>query len=244
MMFQRNIVFISEKVKLEYLNSYYGKLLKGKKYYVLHNPIETDVRTSDEFLYEKLNLIKNKIIAYLKGDKNVSIVLVIACRLVEGKGIMEFLKSSVSKLRDVRLQLKIYGSGSLEDSLADYINREFPKGNVRLMGFERDINNVYSTADLFVFPSISEGFGRAPFEALLMGSVVICNDKVSIIGEFMDDDNIWKNYFDYPDWDIVFSEISQLNPYECVRSIKKVREMLSPKNHAKDFLKIINSSLK
>ncbi|HEY0666725.1 MAG TPA: glycosyltransferase [Sphingobacteriaceae bacterium] len=239
MVFQRNIVFISSKSKSEYLQSTYGKLLRKKRNYVLHNPIKADSRINDEFLRNKFRSIKEKLNAFLIGDSDVVIKLVIASRLVNGKGVMEMLEQSKDVFQNSRLHLHIYGTGILETKIKEYIFKEFPKKNVILMGYEKDPYKIYCNSEIFVFPSGSEGFGRAPFEALLMGSLVYCNEKVSIIDEFINDNLIWQDYSIYPNWDKALLKFSQIDPDHCVQLTKQVTNMLSPKTHATEFEKMI-----
>ncbi len=50
----------------------------------------------------------------------------------------------------------------------------YSEKQVKFLGFvpDEDINNLYSGATLFVFPSIYEGFGVPPLEAMASGTPV------------------------------------------------------------------------
>lgn len=54
--------------------------------------------------------------------------------------------------------------------------------HVHLPGFigEADLPALYSSADLFVFPSLYEGFGLPPLEAMACGTPVICSNSSSL----------------------------------------------------------------
>ncbi len=45
---------------------------------------------------------------------------------------------------------------------------------------DRELVSLYSAADLFVFPSLYEGFGFPPLEAMACGTPVVCSDAASI----------------------------------------------------------------
>lgn len=55
-------------------------------------------------------------------------------------------------------------------------------GNVHLPGFiaESDLPALYSLADVFVYPSLYEGFGLPPLEAMACGTPVIVSDVSSL----------------------------------------------------------------
>jgi glycosyltransferase involved in cell wall biosynthesis len=61
--------------------------------------------------------------------------------------------------------------------------RQSPFGpDIRLLGFvpNGDLPNLYRTADSFVYPSLFEGFGMPPIEAMACGCPVICSNRGSL----------------------------------------------------------------
>jgi len=60
--------------------------------------------------------------------------------------------------------------------------RQAAKGSVRLLGFvaDQDLPALYASAQLFAFPSLYEGFGLPPLEAMACGTPVVCSNRPSL----------------------------------------------------------------
>jgi glycosyltransferase involved in cell wall biosynthesis len=72
--------------------------------------------------------------------------------------------------------LTIYGEGSQRPQLNDLIAALNLQNCVRLPGVCTDVNAILKTADLFVFPSLYEGFPNALCEAMAAGLPVIASN--------------------------------------------------------------------
>lgn len=71
------------------------------------------------------------------------------------------------------------GSGWENDALHDEIEKAARQGWLRHLGFVDEclLNELYAGAALFIYPSIYEGFGLPPVEAMASGVPVIVSDK-------------------------------------------------------------------
>lgn len=74
------------------------------------------------------------------------------------------------------------GRGSLFPNLAEIARRCGVEERVRFLGLvpEEDKPALYSLATVFVFPSVYEGFGLTPLEAMACGAPVLCSDATSL----------------------------------------------------------------
>lgn len=66
----------------------------------------------------------------------------------------------------------------------EFLNRieDVYRRKIIVTGFieDEDLPYVYHMADCFIFPSIYEGFGMPPLEALAVGTMVISSDALSL----------------------------------------------------------------
>jgi glycosyltransferase involved in cell wall biosynthesis len=244
---QSNINFISRKALNDYLSTFYGQLLFGKKFTVLHNPIHISKNNTNDYLLEKIKktkkLINNIINPPIIVSNDLSVLnFVIVSRLVDGKGIMETLEQIKVSIRNYPFYLSIFGVGPLEKLILEFISRESLKDKIFLKGFNCNIENVYADSDIVIFPSRSEGFGRVPFEGMLMGNLVLCNDSVSIIEEFVNAPIMWKDYHEPLNLKDCLSSFLNIDPNLCIEEINKIKYALSPFGHALHFEKIAYDS--
>ncbi|HEX5875544.1 MAG TPA: glycosyltransferase family 1 protein [Pyrinomonadaceae bacterium] len=84
---------------------------------------------------------------------------------------------------DLRAQLVIAGQeGWLMGEMSSYIEREGLKGRIRFTGYiaDEDLRALYSSCAVSVYPSLYEGFGFPPLEAMSCGAPVIAADVPSL----------------------------------------------------------------
>lgn len=81
--------------------------------------------------------------------------------------LLEIFKVLHSKNKNVKLML--IGEGELKDEIQKKIKKEKIEEYVTIVSPTKDIEKYYSAMDLFILPSISEGFGMALIEAQANG---------------------------------------------------------------------------
>lgn len=108
-------------------------------------------------------------------------------RLASRKGVSRAIES-MANLRDYNIELLIAGSGRHEDRLKRLASNLKVTESVKFLGFVPDdeLPLLYSTADIFLFPSRYEGFGLVFLEAMACGTPVI-GTPVGGIPDVVDD---------------------------------------------------------
>ncbi|MCL4507520.1 MAG: glycosyltransferase family 4 protein [Chloroflexi bacterium] len=84
---------------------------------------------------------------------------------------------------EAELRLVVAGrQGWMVESTLRVVHELGLTGLVRFTGFvaDEDLPALYSLADAFAFPSVYEGFGLPPLEALACGAPVVCSDASSL----------------------------------------------------------------
>jgi glycosyltransferase involved in cell wall biosynthesis len=104
-------------------------------------------------------------------------------RLVEAFGILD----SQFAIRNLHLVIA-GGKGWLYDGVFDKVKASGLESQVHFIGFvnDADLPALYNLAGLFAFPSLYEGFGLPPLEAMACGTPVVCS-KASSLPEVVGD---------------------------------------------------------
>lgn len=81
----------------------------------------------------------------------------------------------IRAIKDLDVTYLIAGQGELEQYLQNLINSLGLQQKVKLLGFRRDVKELYEVADIFAFPSFREGLSVALMEAMASGLPVVCS---------------------------------------------------------------------
>ena len=102
-------------------------------------------------------------------------------RLSVQKGIkymLDAFRMVVEKLKNVHLI--IVGTGELEGMVKDFIAKFNLEKRIHLLGFRNDIPDLLKTFDIFLLPSLWEGFGIVLIEAMASGKPIVATNASSI----------------------------------------------------------------
>ncbi len=167
-----DVVFtVSENSKKDILRFY---KVREDKIVVVYNAVDAKFTHRDrrevEYLIDKYNLPKNKkVIMYvgnLKPHKNLPRLLEAYSKMSGRENTCLVLVGKAFDSEDLTPRIKSLG---IEDSVVR-------TGII----VDNELVDFYNLADLFVFPSLYEGFGIPPLEAMACGTPVVCSNNSSL----------------------------------------------------------------
>lgn len=149
---------------------------KEKKTIVLRNPIEDkrqEITKSREVMRRELNIPVDAIVigtvSTLYWIKNQRILI-----------------DALSQLKDYDVFLVMSGDGPMRDELTSYSLKIGVNHKIRFTGWRNDVADILNALDVFVLPSLSEGFPISLLEAMSIGLPCIAT-RVGGIGEIIED---------------------------------------------------------
>ena len=94
----------------------------------------------------------------------------------------KYLLEAVAKVRNnfPHIAVFVIGDGSLKEELQDHTKNLNIEQNIIFTGVRRDIPALLAAMDIFIFPSLWEGFGNALVEAMAAGKPIIATDIPSV----------------------------------------------------------------
>lgn len=156
------IVCVSNGSKNSILNMYPHL---EEKIQVIYNPIDK----------EEIIRKSNEIIEY----KKMKITVITVGRLEYQKGHNVLIQAHKDLIDEgIDHELIIIGEGSLHKEIEQQIKRDNLEANVKLLGYIENPYPYIKAADIFVLPSLYEGFSLVIAEALILGKPVIATKCV------------------------------------------------------------------
>ena len=154
-----------------------GRWLFGNKtfdkgeVYILNNAIELD-----KFAYNEKYRKKHRKELGISED---TLVIGHVGRFVEQKN-HRFLIDIFNEVhkKNKNSVLLLVGQGPLEEEIKEKVNKLGLTSSVKFLGQRSDVNELYSTMDVFLFPSLYEGLGMALIEAQVAGCKCIASDVI------------------------------------------------------------------
>lgn len=190
--FSRHIVAISDWVRQDILTRYH---VKPEKITTIYNPITIDPgeaaalsELTDKYQIEEKGYYYT--VSQLIPHKNLDTIIEVMRQIKEQK-------------IDLPCRLLISGvNGESREKLERQIAEKGLEQEVTLTGFvdSAERNALYQHCRAFLFPSVFEGFGMPPIEAMLFGTVVITTDRTCIPEVTQGKSNYVKDPYDVQEW--------------------------------------------
>lgn len=157
------VIAISDAV-YKYVNKKYG--INYKKIVKIYNGVDVDK-------FYKKDILKNDVVK-----------IGVVGRLSKQKG-HEVLIKALKKL-DFDFKAYIIGDGEEKDALINLSKDLGIDDKIEFTGFVDDINKALEKIDVFVIPSLWEGFGLVAIEAMASGKIVIAS-KIDGLSDIIKD---------------------------------------------------------
>lgn len=233
----RGTVFISHYALREGLPNHALARFVRRRSVVLHNPVTARLAPAEAGA--RRSAIVARLRAFTQPDAG-PVRLLVAARLVDKKGHVEFLDEAADFLRGANVVVDFAGSGPLTDRIAAQIDALGLSAKVRLLGFVEDMEAAYRRADIVLLTSKAEGFGRVGFEAYLAGCLVIGTPENSFQAEVVDCAPAWQIADDFSALPLVLSRLGACATPAAHSDIREMGQALSVDAHARRFLEILN----
>lgn len=177
-------------VRNSFINRFFfGKVLTG----IIANSEETKrtllARNPNLFDKDKIKVIYNGIsikkydsgeVTFKYASDNDEIILGNAGRLVKQKGQYSLIQlARILKDKGYKFKILIAGDGALKNDLIAYSRKMDMENEVVFLGFVDDIKGFMQSLDIFLLPSLWEGFGYVMTEAMVCRKPVIAFDLSS-----------------------------------------------------------------
>ncbi|MGB9857045.1 MAG: glycosyltransferase family 4 protein, partial [Dictyoglomaceae bacterium] len=161
------------------------------------------------------------------------------------KGLLKAFRIVAEEFKDLFLVITGKKEGFLkgDKEIFELISKNFPlKERVIFTGYvdEKDLPILYNLAKLFVFPSLYEGFGLPPLEAMACGCPAVVS-RIPPLLEICDDAVYYINPYDVGDIAKGITEVlenEKLRKELINKGFERVKEF-SWKKSAREYLKLI-----
>lgn len=222
----KHIICISDFVRDDILTRY---SISSKKITTIFNPIIIDITNQCKFslISEKYNVKKRNYfyaVAKMNPHKNLKTL------------IMVFKEIKERNIKEIPCKLLLSGEkGGMTKDLLEMIKKFSLEEHIILTGYvENSVRNaLYANAKAFLFPSIFEGFGMPPVEAMSIGTPVITTKRACIPEITQNVANYVEDPYSVNEW--IESMLNIQNKSNLFDSSKYL-----PKKIAEEYMEIID----
>lgn len=147
---------------------------KIKECRVLYNGIRLD-----KYLFNECN---RQSVRESLGISDAAFVMIHVGRFAKQKNHEYLVKilESYGKIDSSEWKMIFVGEGPLEETIKMKVQETGLMKHVLFLGARKDVNELYSAADMFLFPSLHEGLGIVVIEAQASGLPCIVSDAIPL----------------------------------------------------------------
>lgn len=219
------ILTISNWVKMDVEQKYHRKDIQ-----VIYNPV----------FVKKKDVVKFEILRQKYGIEQGGFFYTVS-QMIPHKNLVTLIRMMDKIVHsNINLPDKLVVSGVNGNAAKELINmikeKELEK-NVILSGFVSDAerNTLYKECHTFLFPSIFEGFGMPPVEAMMFGSRVVTTKCTSIFEVTQGKAIYVENPYDIDEW---IDKIKQEMPFQMINF-----EVYAPEKISAQYLKVLKETI-
>lgn len=176
------------------------------------------IGTDVEYMMKQFDSRKRTEFRRVNGFNDEDFVFVAVGELNENKN-HKIVIEAIKELPDY-IKFVVAGVGPKHKEYEQFIVANNLEKRVKLLGYRKDLDAVYSGADAYIFPSRREGFGMGGFEALLSGLYVVGSAKTSM-----------KDYLTSPELGELINVNNKDEVIESMRRVATQRLCLNLKKH-------------
>lgn len=132
-----------------------------------------------------VNVINSRIAAIWNKKMEINVLYIAADRPYKNIELFIGVAKAVEKM-NLNLEIKFILLSKLKNSTKEFIKREHLK-NLQVLETVSNLYDLYSKTDVFLFPSLVEGFGLPLVEAMSFGIPIIYSSKqpmIDIVGDY------------------------------------------------------------
>lgn len=163
------------------------------------------------------------------------------------KNLNNLIKAIVllNKNKKEKIKLKIIsGRNVFIDRLEKFVELNDAKSLVEILGFKNDdeIKDIYKNSIAFIFPTLEEGFGLPPMEAINAGTLAVVSD-IPVLKEVYENSVMYFNPRDINSIKQSMENVLEMSREEREKRIKEAQKYLKKYSWlkmAKETLKIYN----
>lgn len=122
----------------------------------------------------KIQIDKDEIRNQLGVPKDC--VMVVSVGELNSNKNHETIVKAMAQLKDTDIHYVVCGVGNLFNQLVDIGENLGLQDRIHLLGYRKDVFEIYKAADLFVFPSLREGLPVSVMEAMAAGLPIVASN--------------------------------------------------------------------